>query len=271
MAKLGYLYLNQGEWNGLPVLPREWVQAATTKHAETKGLMNAAEDDGYGYLWWIDSWGGFSAHGFGGQYIFVIPRLDLVIVFTAGLPDSLFPTPNQLVKTFLLPGASSTQPLPPNPASLQALQSRIDSIQAGDPQPPSLPQLAHAISGKTFRTVENPHVGWADSWTFSFSGGEIYTSAIEWPGGQRTALTGSLTHGFRMNDVRFPGSPGDFHMPLRGHWANDTAFVEEYTADINTEIDTVTLRYTFFGDHVTIEASTRMGMSSGRITAQMVE
>ncbi len=41
--------------------------------------MNAAEDDGYGYYWWIDSFSGFSAHGHGGQYIFVLPELDMIV------------------------------------------------------------------------------------------------------------------------------------------------------------------------------------------------
>ncbi len=82
MAKLGYLYLHNGQWNGKQIVPAGWVQASTTVHMETKGLMNAAEDDGYGYYWWIDSFGGYSAHGFGGQYIFVLPKLDMVVVFT---------------------------------------------------------------------------------------------------------------------------------------------------------------------------------------------
>ena len=93
MAKLGYLYLHNGQWNGKQIVPAEWVQASTTRHMETKGLMNAAEDDGYGYYWWIDSFGGYSAHGFGGQYIFVLPKLDMVVVFTGGTCRSRFPSP----------------------------------------------------------------------------------------------------------------------------------------------------------------------------------
>jgi len=74
MAKLGYLYLNHGQWEGEQIVPADWVEKSTTKHMETKGLMNEAEDDGYGYFWWIDEYGGYSAHGFGGQYIFVVPN-----------------------------------------------------------------------------------------------------------------------------------------------------------------------------------------------------
>ena len=105
MAKFGYLYLHRGQWDGEQLVPEEWVESATTKHIETKGLMNAAEDDGYGYLWWIDSFGGYSAHGYSGQYIFVLPDLDMVVVFTAGLEEADFPIPHELLKTYLIPAA----------------------------------------------------------------------------------------------------------------------------------------------------------------------
>ncbi len=121
MAKIGYLYLRHGQWNSAQVVSEQWVNASTTKHIETKGLMNAAEDDGYGYWWWLDAFGGYSAHGFGGQYIFVLPKLDMVIVFTSGLPDSQFPAPKQLVQTYLLPAAQLANALPANPAGVSAV------------------------------------------------------------------------------------------------------------------------------------------------------
>jgi CubicO group peptidase (beta-lactamase class C family) len=107
MSRWGYLYLHGGQWNGKQLVPADWVRASTTKHIETKGLMNAAEDDGYGYYWWIDSFGGFSAHGHGGQYIFVLPGLDMIVVFTGDLADPVFPAPHRLLRTFLLPAVQS--------------------------------------------------------------------------------------------------------------------------------------------------------------------
>ncbi len=124
MAKLGYLYLHNGQWNGKQIVPAEWVQASTTRHMETKGLMNAAEDDGYGYFWWINSFGGYSAHGFGGQYIFVLPKLDMVVVFTGGIADPDFPLPHQLLKTYLLPAAQSAQSLAANPPDVRPTHNR---------------------------------------------------------------------------------------------------------------------------------------------------
>jgi len=47
MAKLGYLYLHAGEWNGVQVVSSAWIDRATHKLVEGDGEL------GYGYLWWI--------------------------------------------------------------------------------------------------------------------------------------------------------------------------------------------------------------------------
>lgn len=83
-AKLGYLVLNNGLWDGQQLLPADYVQAAT--HEQSKG--GYPEASGYGYLWWTEQQEGyhsFYAAGFGGQYIQVFPELDTIIVMFA--PD----------------------------------------------------------------------------------------------------------------------------------------------------------------------------------------
>lgn len=84
-ARFGLLYLHHGEWNGVQVVPRDWVAASTHPYSDT-------ESGGYGYLWWTaDSASGeraeipfpkgsFWAEGHLGQYAVVVPSLDLVIV-----------------------------------------------------------------------------------------------------------------------------------------------------------------------------------------------
>jgi CubicO group peptidase (beta-lactamase class C family) len=77
MARLGYLYLRGGEWNGKRIVSAAWVAAATTPRMVLDGLD-------YGYQWWIDpEEGSYAAHGRFGQLVYVLPRLDLVVVFTA--------------------------------------------------------------------------------------------------------------------------------------------------------------------------------------------
>lgn len=104
MAKFGYLYVNDGDWDGRQLIPREWVEISTAKHADTTGKRNSAEDVGYGCLWWMNSFEGYSAHGAGGQYIYVIPGLDVVAVFTGGFDEKTFTTPNNLMRTLIIPG-----------------------------------------------------------------------------------------------------------------------------------------------------------------------
>jgi len=77
LAKIGYLYLRDGVWEGERLLPEGWVAAATARQVDRVGI----QDWGYGYQWWrLDRgetivWAGL---GFGGQYLLVLPQHDLI-------------------------------------------------------------------------------------------------------------------------------------------------------------------------------------------------
>ncbi|MBK8581927.1 MAG: serine hydrolase [Flavobacteriales bacterium] len=74
-AKLGSLYLHKGEWNGKQLVPKEWVEQSTRLDS-TNG-----SDWSYQYQWWLPSReGDFEAQGILGQYIYVDPTRELVIV-----------------------------------------------------------------------------------------------------------------------------------------------------------------------------------------------
>jgi len=84
MAKLGYLYLDKGQWENKQVIPAEFVEQSTRE--QVKG--GHPEGYGYGYYWWIaadQEHPAFYAGGFGGQYIYVVPTLDAVVVTTSKL------------------------------------------------------------------------------------------------------------------------------------------------------------------------------------------
>jgi CubicO group peptidase (beta-lactamase class C family) len=98
MAKLGYLYLRDGKWEGQQIVSAGWVERATQRHTETDG------DLGYGYQWWTyPSLNAYAALGRYGQTIFVIPGSDLVVVTTAGMEDhdDIF----QLIEDYIVPAA----------------------------------------------------------------------------------------------------------------------------------------------------------------------
>jgi CubicO group peptidase (beta-lactamase class C family) len=82
MARLGYLMLHDGVWEGERLLPEGWVDQATTAQFET------GPNHGYAYQWWtIEDADIFYASGHYDQAIYVIPQADMVVVFTANVPD----------------------------------------------------------------------------------------------------------------------------------------------------------------------------------------
>ncbi len=93
LAKLGQLCLQQGTWNGTELFPATWMDEATRKQAKIEQ---------YGYFFWLDpSRNAYLMKGNGGQFVFVAPDKDLVIVYTA-FPYSgpeLWGNTDQLIST----------------------------------------------------------------------------------------------------------------------------------------------------------------------------
>jgi CubicO group peptidase (beta-lactamase class C family) len=93
MAKLGYLYLHHGVWDGQQIIPVEYVQASIRPYNKThQGI-------GYGYCWYLPRYHGYDsfwAIGFGGQIIACFPDLDVVVAMTAQ-PDEDAPSPHHKI------------------------------------------------------------------------------------------------------------------------------------------------------------------------------
>ena len=82
MIRFGELYENGGRVGDRQVIPREWVEKAD----DPVGRSRWGSDREYGHGFWIREFGrhkSFYAWGYGGQFIFVIPDLDLVVVTTS--------------------------------------------------------------------------------------------------------------------------------------------------------------------------------------------
>jgi CubicO group peptidase (beta-lactamase class C family) len=80
-ARFGQLFLHDGEWNGTRIVSKDWVrEATTTETSDAPGDYYFA--DNYQYFWWIDTVrpGRFYALGNFGQYIYLAPDADAVIV-----------------------------------------------------------------------------------------------------------------------------------------------------------------------------------------------
>lgn len=74
MLKIGQLFFNNGVYGGQQVVSQDWVQTATSN-----------QGNNYGFQWWLSaSDSSFSARGWGGQFIFIYPNENLILVTTAG-------------------------------------------------------------------------------------------------------------------------------------------------------------------------------------------
>jgi CubicO group peptidase (beta-lactamase class C family) len=89
LAKLGHLFLQRGVWDGRQIVPESYVAAATQRQNAGGPPVSLA----YGYLWWVVPGNSprptFLASGYGGQFIWVHPPLDLVVAVTSAVsPES---------------------------------------------------------------------------------------------------------------------------------------------------------------------------------------
>ena len=87
LAKFGQLYLGNGSWQGQQLISANWIADTVVRRVDISSWATYSE--AYGFQWWlddltykgqlVDTW---VTSGYGGQYLFVVPSLDLVVAFT---------------------------------------------------------------------------------------------------------------------------------------------------------------------------------------------
>jgi len=219
MAKFGYLYLRNGNWNGEQLIPEEWVAESTKPQIEGNWGPLLPQ---YGYMWWINRFGGYTAMGYGGQYIFVVPERDLVVVFTSGLfQGNDFFYPVEWMENYIIPSVKSDEPLESNQAAAEQLKKAVDNVQmAPAPQTAALPAIAETVSGKTYE-MDN-----GETLTFWFDGVSECTADIN----SQHAVKAGLDQNFRINDVGnlTTGGVNDYHGAFRGCWLDENTLQVEF-------------------------------------------
>jgi CubicO group peptidase (beta-lactamase class C family) len=240
-AKLGLLMLHGGRWDGQQIVSQGWVTEATKKFTPT----NRGED--YGYGWWVapsdEEIPFFSADGRGGQFVRVFPELNAVVATTGGGFDDMADVADYLGAAI----GNLEDPLPANPAGVEQLESATSDVglapivEAVPPQP----ELAQAISGKTYILEPNPlEMPWI---RLDFDDPAEATMQFEISGesAPRTVPVGldGVLHIAPVRDGMLGGA--------RGEWTEDGTFVVEY--DEIARIDAWTLRFVFRGDEVSLQ------------------
>jgi len=115
LAKLGFLYLNNGYWNGRNIVSESWVNESTSQQIQAVSHPLYGEFQ-YGYQWWVkkvDGCKSYRAWGRRGQFIVVVPELDLVIAVTSNPGQSHPPTSIHYNPLFDLVAAAVKRKRPP--------------------------------------------------------------------------------------------------------------------------------------------------------------
>ena len=109
MARIGYLMLRKGKWNGKEVISEDWIKTTTTPFSTFKEVHPSGSGYfSYGYMWWIfDSSyyksrpaleGAYMARGAGGQFICIIPKLDTIIAWKTDTTNDKSTSLSQFLK-----------------------------------------------------------------------------------------------------------------------------------------------------------------------------
>ncbi len=267
MAKIGYLFLHGGTWEGKQIVSRSWVEAAV------KRQYRAPNGNGYGYGWWSSEDEGrksFFAEGNGGQVINVNPGFESIVVMTGGGFNY-----DDVIAYILAAFQDPEKPLPANPKGVEELQQMLAELKLPPaPQPvPAVANMANQITGKTFRLDANPvgveslRLDFDDSPQASFQ--ITFTDGSQSPVGA-VGLDGvyRLTPG--MNLDRGGHVFVDFEnlsVGLRGRWKDAQTFLLEYDTIDNYYYYLLEMR--FEGDRVSLTLSERDGAPRAVVVGEM--
>jgi CubicO group peptidase (beta-lactamase class C family) len=243
MARIGYLYLHRGTWDGRQIIPSSWVERSK------EGKVSATFGFHYANLWWsLPEKGAYMALGRHSQVILVLPKLDIVAVMTGILhDDEHYPMPRLIDD--ISSAVKSDAPLPADPIVKSLLAAAIH--QAATDRPSSLggiPELAKEISEKTFKLEENElHVKTFSLNFFDSDASWVITTSTGKPDRPIDRFSGLM--GLDGTFRKSPPAPYGINAS-KGRWLNEHTFSLERRILGHGETQTWTL--TFDADKVTV-------------------
>lgn len=162
MAKLGYLWLRGGAWEGRQILPASWIEGVRQANVDMRESW--ARELRYGSQFWVmPGRDAYFAVGYDRQLIVVMPKLDIVAVMTG---SSRFSTPSGIGSSprygfgtlvgHLEAAVTSDAAVAADPAAAAELADRVKQAAIDKPAPAGgSSALAKAVSGKTWRFASN--------------------------------------------------------------------------------------------------------------------
>jgi len=254
MARIGYLYLRKGQWNGRQLLPAAWVEQVFNPVVDM-GFGGNGPAFRYANGWWsIPSKRAFFTAGFNRQLIVVLPDIDVVVAVTG---RRNYPLPAFIDQ--ITAAARSREPLPADAAAQEQLAARIRDAGQEKPSvlPASTPELAATVSRKAWvlerngmgiqrlvldLTPANPR------YEVSFDGSR--------PGLPREPVAGPLgLDGLYRTAAQGP----DAVIAVKGHWLDAQTFQLISRSVADGEVAVVKLQFESGGKAVTVGLENNWG------------
>lgn len=250
MARFGQLYLNQGRWTDRQIVPSDWVRESS------KTSVTVREGVGYGFSWWTNTARPpiFEAVGRGGQRIAILPKENMVVVFTGGGANT------DEVAPFLFRAIRSGRPIPENPAGQQKLAQALSLVSEPIREIPNArtPALARRISGTTYSLSSNPLD--LRSLRFEFKGNKEAQVTLQFDGPVWAATVG-------LDGKRRFSTSGPYGLSLAGlgRWISSNEFLLDL--DTVANVNHFLFKVQFKGNKIQI----RMNETTGEIKDVVVD
>ncbi|MCX6121257.1 MAG: serine hydrolase [Ignavibacteriales bacterium] len=249
LAKIGYLVLNDGIWEGNRVISKEWIKRSSQPHVY--------EDSGtaYGYLWWLplERLGLFEGRGRGGQRLIIWPQKNIIVILIGNGGYTLGDIGEYIARAF----ASDTS-LPENPKAVKLLEQKINEASKAPASKPvtTLPALAKTLSGKEY-FLETNSLGLL-SFTMVNGTGKEDTIKMSYEG-VHTVLPVGLDDVYRISNT------SKYNLPAgaKGSWTSENTFCFTYNEPSNDRL--LQFQIEFKSNLVELKVSERTGLF-GEIT-----
>ena len=243
LAKIGYLYLHGGQWEGKQILSADWIRQSISKHADARPNVE------YGYGWWLynkQQPRSFEANGRGGQKIIVLPEQDMIVVMTGGGYDASKITP------LIFRSIKSDKPLPRNAeAYKQLLSTSKDAAKAPEPTPAGI--VGISFLGRNY-TLEPNSIRLEKILLRSVENNSSMEVKLTLLGNELTVPIG-LRGAYRIS----PNGPLQLPIGAMGVWTTE----KEFVLDLNfiANINHYTFAMKFYPSYVEIIANEASGLA----------
>ncbi|MFN0100837.1 MAG: serine hydrolase domain-containing protein [Bryobacteraceae bacterium] len=250
MARLGFLFLNQGKWGDTQIVPESWVRESSAASVTVRPGV------GYGYSWWINTARPpvFEAIGRGGQRISILPKENMVVVFTGGGADT------DQIAPFLFRAIRSDRAIPENPAGQEKLKQALlrSTNVVAEARNVRTPKLAKNASGVAYALSANPLD--LRSMQFEFRGKKEAAVVLQFEKAKWT-----VPIGLDGNRRFAPVGPHGLSVATVGRWLSDSEFVLDLDTVANVNHFVINVR--FDGDRLRL----RMNETTGEMKDVLAE